>query len=866
MVSACFARIHRAGLVVLLCTLAGAAHAQGSPPAAPAVVTIDAVDPNRFGAEAVLTIKGSGFAAGDRLQLGAKRLELLELTANQVKVRIPKDTRRGGTLGLRRGRKKLATHGGLTFVPAPRLIAARPRYATVGDVVTLRGRNLTDVEELRVGGQPVKVASAQARSLTFQVPAGLRGGAVSVKGVGGEASLRKPYEIHYPAIIERVQPARFAAGARLVVHGKDFAPDDRLTLGRSRIEDATITPTKIELTVPARIRRGGALTIARRGKPKVRFAALELVPAPRLTAARPRSASPGDSVTLRGRNLTAIDRLTVGGQAVKIGSRDARSLSFVVPSGLRSGVVTVKSLGGEASLRRPYEIYYPPVVSDVSPKRFGAGAKLRVRGKHLAGVRTATLGRTRLAVLAQDDTSIELQVPARARRGGALKLKPGRRPAVEVDGLELVAAPRLRSISPHTARLGERLQLLGRNLAATETARIAGKKAKVVERHADRLVIEVPKDATSGDVAVESPGGTAALSLAFTLQIDPAVVGSVRYAPHAKGGARGVVHGQRFTPTTTFELDGAAIDAKVLDENRASFRLPRVPSSQLHALAAIKNGVRGPSYSIDGGAGGYRFRADQVRRMLAGRLPVYTLQEVHADLEQSRAIFAKPAGAGKDALPTVSKKSGSRKAVRRSSQALADELARITVAQRVLCAAMARGRAASNKNAYPGMLLALATKQASHLMASGLEPLWSGLPADVWTTPKRAAELGIADVDRRLEEILKARHLLARECADRFHPATKRKLVARAWETVHAGLARDYEKLVEGAFDGMLRRADSAAAGSERLRKALDAFGGKRRAFWEQRLARLLKRVQDRSKVTGKGARTSKRAKKVGKR
>jgi hypothetical protein len=317
------------------------------------VVRIDAVSPEAFAAGETLSITGAGLREGDRFRLGSSALEVVELSAEAAKLRVPAAAKRGGALSVLRGPRTVASFAKLRFLSAPLLLAATPRFAVPGQRVTVKGKNLEAVSELRVGETAVTPAATTGTSISFVVPDGLQSGALSVRSPGGTAALPKPYEIYYPPVVTKVKPARFGAGATLKVEGTGLNEQLAIKLGATPITAVKKTKKGLELQLPATVKKGGPLTLRAAGRAPVRFDGVELVPAPRLLAAKPLSPKPGNTVQLKGTNLDTVDELRVGDQLIEPAARSATQLSFVVGPTLASGVIEVRGVGGTASLRTP---------------------------------------------------------------------------------------------------------------------------------------------------------------------------------------------------------------------------------------------------------------------------------------------------------------------------------------------------------------------------------------------------------------------------------------------------------------------------------------------------------------------------------
>jgi hypothetical protein len=264
--------------------------ARAEPPAEAA--RIDAVVPETFGAGAILSITGAGLREGDRFRLGQSALEVVELQASAAKLRVPAAAKRGGALTVQRGPRTVASFSALDFIAAPVLLAALPRSASPGQRVSVRGKNLDAVTQLRVGETAIELAAKTGASLSFVVPDGLQSGALAVRSPGGEASLRQPLEIYYPPVVTKVKPARFGAGATLRVEGAGLSEQLAIKLGATTITGVKKTKRGLELQVPSTITKGGPLWLRAAGHPPVSFrrARIRTGPAPDLRQAAERQA------------------------------------------------------------------------------------------------------------------------------------------------------------------------------------------------------------------------------------------------------------------------------------------------------------------------------------------------------------------------------------------------------------------------------------------------------------------------------------------------------------------------------------------------------------------------------------------------
>ena len=180
--------------------------------------TITAFSPARGKAGDLLTVTGTGFAPAARstVSLGGGSAPVLQASSTYLQVRVP--------VTAQTGKMQLSTPGGtvesmtdFTFLPPPVLTSFSPPQGSVGEVITLTGRNFLvegRADTVYVGGVPAPVLAATATSTTVRVPRGARSGLWTMAGTGGQAESTQAFTVLDLAPTEAVRvypnPARGA--------------------------------------------------------------------------------------------------------------------------------------------------------------------------------------------------------------------------------------------------------------------------------------------------------------------------------------------------------------------------------------------------------------------------------------------------------------------------------------------------------------------------------------------------------------------------------------------------------------------------------------------------------------------------------
>ncbi|MBW3127773.1 DUF7619 domain-containing protein [Hymenobacter profundi] len=161
--------------------------------------TITAFSPVRGKAGTMVTLVGNhlGSAARTRVDFGGREAQLVQATPTQLLVRVPTDAETGLL--------RVQTPGGsdtagtaFTFLPAPVITSFAPIQGSVGELVTLTGKNFLvegKPDTLLLGTHPVAVLATTATSAVIRVPKGARTAPFVIVGSGGSTRSNQPFTV-----------------------------------------------------------------------------------------------------------------------------------------------------------------------------------------------------------------------------------------------------------------------------------------------------------------------------------------------------------------------------------------------------------------------------------------------------------------------------------------------------------------------------------------------------------------------------------------------------------------------------------------------------------------------------------------------
>lgn len=662
-----------------------------------------------------------------------------------------------------------------------------------------------------------------------------------------------PVEAAAAPTLTAVAPAEFAAGATLTITGTDLAEGDTIKLDGKPLTDLKVTANTVTATVPDTAKAGKKLTLYRGKKKLAELTTFTFVPAPKLTSASPKFAAPGETVTLKGKALDKVTALTVGGAAVPIAEQTASALKFTVPEGLQTGAVAVKSIAGEAGLKKDYEIFYAPTLASVVPPAGFEGDQVAVKGAHLAGKVKIKLGTKTLKASEQTEAEAKVTV-AKGSKTAAITASARGKTATLATEFTVHPTPVLTTVPKEVGAPGE-LKVSGKKLDAVTTWRLGQVTLTPVEgASASKVVLTVPADAPLDQPLVAVSQGREFASKKPVATVRTPIVRGLAFWSGADGkGVEGVVRGADFSDKTKFTLGGKPLKTSFVGPDRVTFALTKAPAAKEQPLIAKAGKYSGAPITVNAAAGGYRVAADQLAALLPTGLKDYDLVAAELDLEVSGHLLGEAEAAAKAAPAPAPDR------VAALGLRVAQDLQRVALAQAAMCATMVvgKGKEQAAKNGAAGEVLRAGQRHAQALTET-LAHLWGTLG------PDSLATAGLAETDAAVAAVVAAEPKVQAACKGRFYGDAK--IVTEASTTAKLDLDRVYRPAILAAFEDVLAKGKNWAAVEKEVADRLASLPAARRKTWQDVLKASKAGVESAAAgVTGKGAKGDKHVETQGK-
>jgi hypothetical protein len=270
---------------------------------------------------------------------------------------------------------------------------------------------------------------------------------------------------------------------------------------------------------------------------------------PAISGFSPPGGPPGTHVTITGSGFRNDARVSYGGQALLIASRQGDHTMVVeVPrSAARSEPFVVSTRAGETRSGAWFQLALPAVVERMSPTSGPAGTTVTIRGRGFRGDEVFFLGPVPLEVLERRPGTVVVRIPPQARSGELAFESYGARHGTPLR-FEVHELPDLESFAPLAGPPGTHVAIRGRHLGDVASVSYGNLPAAIVRRAPRELIVEIPAAAQGRDYLwLHAPAGRVRSGQAFEVTPPPPQPG--RFAPTSgMVGTRVTLDGAWFPP------------------------------------------------------------------------------------------------------------------------------------------------------------------------------------------------------------------------------------------------------------------------------------------------------------------------------
>jgi hypothetical protein len=329
--------------------------------------------------------------------------------------------------------------------------------------------------------------------------------------------------------ISSFTPTSGPVGTPVEIAGDNFSgPDPDVTAVRFDGVSATFTINNthtITATVPAGASTGAiSVTNPDGTATSATNFTVTASPVPTITSFDPTSGPVGTSVQVTGTGF-------LGASAVKFNNTDATftvdsntQITATVPGGATTGPIAVTTPGGTAMSATNFTVTAGGfAITSFNPTSGVIGTSVVITGVRFTGANRVRFNGTSATFTVNSNSQITAIVPAGATTGPISVTKQGTTVASATNFTVTPSPlPTITSFNPTSGTAGTSVTIIGTGFTGASAVRFNGTRATFTVVSDTRITATVPARATTGPIAVTTPGGTATSATAFTV-IEPTI-------------------------------------------------------------------------------------------------------------------------------------------------------------------------------------------------------------------------------------------------------------------------------------------------------------------------------------------------------
>ena len=492
---------------------------------------ITSISPSRVRYGQLITIRGTAFGASRGTSRvifhGGKQpnaSQYVSWSDTQIRIRVPTEARTGNVQIITAGGSDTAR---LT-VTSPWVSGVIPQTTRTNNVVTVIGENFGSSRGsslVRIGSTTITSFTSWTSSLIrFRIPRNTPPGNLIVRTSEGTSnSIRLNITSPY---LTNLSPTQVKAGDRLTLTGGNFGSrrGTGYVLFASNIRPSaggyvSWSDRRIVVRVPASVRSGNVQITTSNGTSGTRRLTVESKSL-QITSISPSRVQYGQTITIRG---TAFGANRGTSRVIFHGGKQPNASHYVlwsdtqirvrVPTEARTGNVQVVTTRGSDTFRLTVT---SPWVRNVSPQTTRSNTVVTINGENFGSSRGSSsvrIGSTEITSFTSwTNGSIRFRIPRNTPPGNLIvRTSEGTSNFIRLN----ITSPYLTNLSPTQVKTGDRLTLRGGNFGSSRgtgyvffASNIRPSAADYVSWSNVRIVVEVPDNASSGDVLVATSNGT----------------------------------------------------------------------------------------------------------------------------------------------------------------------------------------------------------------------------------------------------------------------------------------------------------------------------------------------------------------------
>jgi large repetitive protein len=326
-----------------------------------------------------------------------------------------------------------------------------------------------------------------------------------------------------PPTISSFNPTSGPIGTSVHISGSGFggsSPATAVTFNGTTAMFTVDSNTAITATVPAGATDGPIAVTDTEGT-ATSSASFDVTPSPVPTIASftPTTGPVGTSVGITGTGFIGASAVKFNGTTAAFTIGSTTQITATVPGGATTGPIEVTTPGGTAASATNFTVTAGGfAITSFNPTSGVIGTSVVITGVGFTGANHVRFNGTSAMFTVNSPTQITAIVPAGATTGPISVTKPGDT-ATSATNFTVTPSPvpTLTSFNPTSGVVGTSVVITGTGFTGATAVTFNGTPATFTVNSDTQITATVPAGATTGPIAVTTPGGTATSATSFTV-------------------------------------------------------------------------------------------------------------------------------------------------------------------------------------------------------------------------------------------------------------------------------------------------------------------------------------------------------------
>jgi RNA polymerase sigma factor (sigma-70 family) len=316
-------------------------------------------------------------------------------------------------------------------------------------------------------------------------------------------------------------PSSGPVGTYVQITGKAFTGATAVTFNGTSAPFSVSSDGQLTTKVPDGATSGPITVVTPNGRISSgdSFSVSVPVSAPTINGTSPAGGPVGTSVGIGGSHFTGATAVRFNGTNADFTVSSDGVIMTHVPSGATSGPITVVTANGTATSSGSFTVTVPaaPTVEGFSPGSGPAGTTVQIGGHNFTGATAVKFNGVSASFTVTSEGQITAQVPSTATSGPVSVTTPNGTATSSGSFTVTGTLPEISGFSPGSGTVGASVGIGGLHFTGATSVKFNGVSASFVVNSDTSISAVVPSGATSGQITVTTPSGTATSSASFTV-------------------------------------------------------------------------------------------------------------------------------------------------------------------------------------------------------------------------------------------------------------------------------------------------------------------------------------------------------------